>query len=245
MIADLADALLSLAFPLSCKICGSEVEHSATGSACDECWKNTRIFTGKETLCTKCGAFFAPEDVPIPLSCPHCEGHHYDKAFAVGIYEKGIAADVIALKSVPKIASRMKASIAMALSRHDLASIDLIIPIPLSKQREIERGYNQAAVIARHIGRPLGKPVDTASLARVSHTPMHRAGMDNRARELSVAGAFRVLRPKLIVGRAILLVDDVFTSGATSSECAKALKKAGASTVSVFTIARAVMGRAS
>lgn len=241
MIAGLADSVLSLAFPLSCRICGSEVEHSANGNACNRCWDETRIFSGKEMLCTKCGAFFSLEAAPVPVSCHQCDEHYYDWAFAVGVYEKGIAAAIHSLKTSPKLSPNVKGLISRAISRHDLAATDLIIPVPLSKKRRAERGYNQAELIANVVGKCSGKNVDAASLARVSHTPMHRVGMDNRARELSVINAFKVVRPKLIEGRSVLLVDDVFTSGATSSYCSKALKKAGATAVSVFTLGRAVL----
>ncbi len=80
--------------------------------------------------------------------------------------------------------------------------------------------------------------LDEQSLVRKIHTPMHRAAMDNKAREISVKNAFDVKRPKLIEGETILLIDDVYTSGATVSNCAKVLKEKGASKVYVLTIAK-------
>ncbi|HET9129668.1 MAG TPA: phosphoribosyltransferase family protein [Terriglobia bacterium] len=118
-------------------------------------------------------------------------------------------------------------------------SSDLILPVPLSARRRAERGFNQAEFIARRVASILHKPVDIRSLSRKTHTPMHRASMDKKAREQSVKNAFEVIRPKLIEGKAILLVDDIFTSGATVSNCAKSLKKAGAKRVDIFTLARA------
>jgi predicted amidophosphoribosyltransferase len=90
-------------------------------------------------------------------------------------------------------------------------------------------------MISRHAALPL----DEKSLIRTKHTLMHRAGMDSKARGQTVKNAFKVVRPRLIEGRSILLVDDVFTSGETASICAKLLKKSGASTVNVLTLARA------
>lgn len=83
--------------------------------------------------------------------------------------------------------------------------------------------------------------VDALSLTRKINTPIHRVGMDQRARELTVMKAFDVVRPKLIAGKNILLIDDVLTSGETASECARILKKNGAAGVCVFTLARAVL----
>lgn len=233
--------MLALAFPVGCKVCGSEVTTSGDGVACSSCWSSTRIFSGREMLCRKCGAFFGPEAAPVEVSCHQCDDHHYEKASAVGIYEKALAASIIRLKSDPVIPARMDRFLLDALSKIDLSKIGLVIPIPLSKQRLIERGYNQAEVIARHVSRHTYIPADTASLARRSHSPIHRVGMDKRARELTVLNAFEVVRPKLIEGQKILLVDDVLTSGSTASYCSKALKKAGADKVHVFTLARAVM----
>ena len=136
---------------------------------------------------------------------------------------------------------RPRSIIEAALGRADLTHIDRIVPVPLAKERQIERGFNQAEIIGAIASRIARIPLDHLSLARSLHTPIHRIGMDQRARELTVQNAFEVVRPKLIKGRAILLVDDVLTSGATASYCAKALKKNGASRVDVFTLARAVM----
>jgi len=117
---------------------------------------------------------------------------------------------------------------------------EVIIPVPLSKKRYLERGFNQAEVIAAEVSRSLDMPVDSATLARKAHTPMHRAAMDRKAREMTVRNAFHVQRPNLVKDRSILLVDDIFTSGATASHCAKVLKKSGAASVKVFTLARTV-----
>ena len=84
-----------------------------------------------------------------------------------------------------------------------------------------------------------GLPVDQVSLVRVSTTEKYRAGLDRKGRRDTVAGAFEVAHPRLVMNENILLVDDVFTTGATVSECAQALISAGARDVNVLTIARA------
>src|SRR5437868_6595213 len=82
-------------------------------------------------------------------------------------------------------------------------------------------------------------PLDEWSLARVTHTAQHRAGMDARARQETVEAAFEVVRPRLIADERVLLIDDVFTTGATVAACAHVLKEAGAEEVFVLTVARA------
>jgi len=235
------NSFLSLIFPHACQVCVGPVENLDNGPACGECWKTTRIFNGSEMLCSKCGAFLGDEAAARPVFCHKCDDQLYDLATAAGVYEKALAATIISLKSTPKLPKRVRAIIADGLARVDLTETHHIIPIPLSKLRQIERGYNQAEMIANEVSRITGIAVDSSSLARRVHTPIHRVGMDQKARELTVRNAFEVVRPKLIAGKNILLVDDVFTSGATSSSCSKALKKSGAGSVNVFTLARAVL----
>ena len=114
----------------------------------------------------------------------------------------------------------------------------MIIPVPLSKKRLLERGYNQAAVLSKILARQTKINLDEQSLVRRLDTPMHRVGMDEKARIKSVKDAFEVKRPKLIAGKTIVLVDDVFTSGATVSNCAETLKRSGAKAVFVLTLAK-------
>lgn len=240
MIADVLDSLLSVAIPQQCMSCGSGECRIRGGAACEECWLATRVFTGGELLCSKCGAFFAAIGEAVDVRCHKCDEHAYGRAFAAGIYEKALAANLLRLK-VERYLPRMVANaIDAAIDRHQHLSTDLIVPVPLSNKRMFERGFNQAGVIAAYVGKRISVPVDAVSLARRTHTPMHRMAMDRRARELTVIGAFEVVRPKLIDGRNILLVDDIFTSGSTASACAAVLKKKGAGEVNVFTIARAV-----
>jgi len=114
----------------------------------------------------------------------------------------------------------------------------LIVPVPLHPERERERGFNQAAVLGRSLAQSTGLRCDEHSLVRAIHTERHRTGMDARARRESVAEAFTVARPRLIQGQSILLLDDVFTTGATVSACAAKLKASGARDVFVLTVAR-------
>lgn len=237
----LPNSLLSLIYPQECRVCFGPVDDHSDGVACRECWANTRIFDGSEMLCEKCGAFFDDKAAPAAVYCHQCDDHFYDKAFAVGIYENALAASIVHLKNAPSMPRRVRSLITSSEKLSELDGIDLIIPIPLSRLRQRERGFNQAEIVAKVAGRVQNVQIDIKSLARRSHTPVHRIGMDRKARALTVKGAFEVTRPQLIKGKNILLVDDVFTSGATASACARALKKNGAGTVNVFTLARAVM----
>ena len=240
MFAKIYDSLLTIVYPQACQICAGSVEHSADGIACRVCWESTRIFSGSETICDKCGNFLSDSGAPVTTFCHRCDEHFYDAARAVGIYEKALAASVVNLKTENHTGATLRRFFISAFHHSNFPGVNLIIPVPLSKKRFHERGFNQAATLAEIIARETKIEIDDASLTRQIHTPMHRAGMDKKARELTVKNAFAVKRSELIKDRTILLVDDVFTSGATVSSCAKALKKAGASKVYVFTLARAV-----
>jgi predicted amidophosphoribosyltransferase len=98
-------------------------------------------------------------------------------------------------------------------------------------------------VIAESLSKRLRLPLDELSLVRVSATDKYRAGLDAKGRRDTVAGAFEVRHPRLVANENILLVDDVFTTGATVSACAEALIEAGAGSVYVLTVGRAARGQ--
>jgi ComF family protein len=113
-----------------------------------------------------------------------------------------------------------------------------IVPVPLHPEREHQRGFNQASVMAQAIAPYLRLVVDDKSLTRVTSSRKYRAGLDARGRADTVAEAFVVRLPQVIEGESILLVDDVLTTGATASSCAQALLSGGARAVYVLTAAR-------
>lgn len=240
MIRLISDALLSLAYPRSCQICENLVSETSNGVVCQLCWDDTNFFDGNETLCEKCGQFLRDKPSKKQTFCRRCDEHFYDGAWAIGKYDSALSASILNLKREPIISKKLKNLILEGFQSSQIPDVSLIVPVPLSKRRLLERGFNQATVIGKLLANETGIPIDEKSLVRVKHTPVHRAGMDKRGRELSVAKAFEVTREKLILDQQILLVDDVFTSGATASMCAKVLKKKGASKVFVFTIAHTI-----
>jgi len=232
------DSLLTLAYPQACQVCENSVENSADGVACCLCWKKTNVFSGAETLCAKCGAFLQTKSANLQTFCRRCDGHFYDSARAVGIYEHALAASILHLKREPFVAGNLRNLFLSRFQNSDFQDAALIVPVPLSKKRFLERGFNQAAVLSKILAKQAGVKLDEHSLVRRIHTPMHRVGMDGKARAASVENAFEVKRRKFVEDAKVLLVDDVFTSGATVSNCAKVLKKSGAEKVYVFTLAK-------
>ena len=238
MFRKIFDSLLTLAYPQACGACENSVENSADGVACCLCWEKTNVFSGAETLCAKCGAFLQTKSSNFQTFCRRCDGHFYDSASSVGIYEHALTASVLHLKREPFVARNLRKLFLSRFQNSDFRDAGLIVPVPLSKKRFLERGFNQAAVLSKILAEQSNIKFDELSLVRRIHTPMHRAGMDGKARAASVENAFEVKRPKFIKGAKVLLVDDVYTSGATVSNCAKVLKKSGAEKVYVFTLAK-------
>jgi ComF family protein len=239
MLTKVLDSLLTVLYPQGCQNCGGSVEHFEYGAACQACWQKTRIFSGTETVCYKCSKFLSEKETDFQTFCHECDAHFYEQARAAGLYENALQTSVLNLKREPFVCKNLRKVFIAAFEKSEFQTADLIVPIPLSKKRLLERGFNQAAVLAKILSKETKIKLDEQSFIRKIHTPIHRAGMDTKARELTVKNAFEVTRPKLIKDRKILLVDDVFTSGATVSACAKVLKKAGAEKVYVLTLARA------
>jgi ComF family protein len=199
------------------------------------------VFTDDKTLCWKCGALSLgsiSEEKREQVRCRRCDGEAFTAARACGIYEGALRASVLALKRQPHVARRLRQLLFETYRRAPLSSATRIVPVPLHPERERMRGFNQAALLAQELSRLTRLPFDDQSLVRTAHTERHRAGMDAQARRESVETVFAVRHHRMIQGERILLVDDVFTTGATASACARALVSAGAMEVLVLTIAR-------
>jgi ComF family protein len=236
------DSLLSVLYPQDCKLCGALVSSRADGQACSKCWDEVRLFSATEPVCWKCGTpsnLSSPSIEPQKVRCRRCDGDTYTAARACGVYEGALRISVLGLKREPSVCARLVKLLAVVLSRPPLNDTTLIIPVPLHLKREKARGFNQAALLARALSRKTSVPCDENNLIRLSHSERHRAGMDAQKRQETVSGAFDVRHPGGVSNERVLLVDDVFTSGATASACAKALLDAGAGAVYVLTLARA------
>jgi ComF family protein len=236
------DSLLSVLYPQDCKLCGALVSSRADGQACSKCWDEVKLFSSSDTLCWKCGTPSNLSSVsiePEKVRCRRCDDDAYTAARACGVYEGALRTSVLALKHEPAVCGRLVKLLAVVVSRPPLNDATLIIPVPLHRKREKARGFNQAALLARALSRKTSVPYDENNLIRVSHSERHRAGMDAQRRQETVSRAFEVRHPGVVSNERVLLVDDVFTTGATASACAKALLDAGADDVYVLTLARA------
>jgi ComF family protein len=235
------DASVSLLFPTFCGICGASVESVQDGKACQRCWQAAENARLNFDYCEKC-------DVSLPRlklqsqrrCCGLCNEFAFTAARAVGNYTGAIRESVLRLKLQPEISTHLRKLLDETYRRlPNAANIEMILPVPLHPHRQKNRSYNQAEIIAQALSRQTGVPVMSAVLTRAKDTERHRAGMDAKARLQSLEGAFTVHAPRLIAYRAVLLVDDVMTTGSTAHEIARTLGESGARSVNVLTLARA------
>jgi ComF family protein len=157
----------------------------------------------------------------------------------IGWYEGALRESILLLKRQPYLPKHVVDLLVEAAQRPRFREVTRVVPVPLHKERWRTRGFNQASIIARELSRALRVAVDESSLIRVSSSEKYRTGLDAQGRLDTVAGAFAVRYPRLVENEQILLVDDVFTTGATVSACADALISAGARSVLILTLARA------
>lgn len=207
-------------------------------------------------MCPICSLPFATAQAPGTEPAANRGDHHcgpclqrrprFRRARACGVYRASATADPLrrALQRYKygrdvTLARPLGALLAAVSAVH--ADTDLIVPVPLHLSRLRWRGFNQAQLLARPVSRLTGILVDPHALDRVRAT---RAQVELRGRErlANVRGAFRVVDRRRVADRRILLVDDVYTTGATVNECAQVLQRAGARSVDVLVLARAVLG---
>jgi ComF family protein len=229
---------LDFALPPRCPACG--LITADPHRFCLDCWRSL-TFLG-EPCCACCGLPFDYEGAAGggETLCGRClaEPPRYDRLRAAVGY--GEVARRVALKLKYSGRPGVAETLATLMARHLRAEPGaLLVPVPLHRWRIWKRGYNQSALIAAALGRRSGIACDHHLLQRTRATPPLR-GLGRRERAETVRGAFKVPADarKRLRGRAIILVDDVYTSGATAGACAKALKRGGAARVDVLCWAR-------
>jgi ComF family protein len=191
------------------------------------------------TRCAACDAHVAPRvlfcepcGIAVLRASPQPAGQH-----AVFAYGGAIATAIVRLKYAGRFDLASRFGAVMAEAMEPIAPIvDVVVPVPLHPARLAERGFDQAALLAGPVARGLRVEHAARALVRTRATP-RQASLDRSARSANVAAAFRCRSPRVVEGRAVLLVDDVRTTGATLASCAEALVVAGASHVVTLVLA--------
>lgn len=203
---------------------------------CHDCWARVRQLGAPE--CWGCGC---PRSTPD--RCDACTGQaspiRTARAWASYHSHDGESPVAHAIASFKYAGARRlgRRLVATMLARVPNPDVSLIVPIPLHPRRLRQRGFNQSAVLARHLGRAIGCPVALTLVVRTRDTPSQTT-LNPIARAANVADAFAVRDPALVRNRAVLVIDDVWTSGATVRAAAGSIRSAGAVAVDVLTVAR-------
>lgn len=230
------DALLAVVLAPSCAACGELLAEPTRGPVCHDCWQSILPIT--PPICDTCGdplPTWRAVSVPVEL-CPRCRRTRraVDRGRAVGRYDGALRSVVHALKYEGR---RSLAKPIGALMRHRgadlLAGAACVIPVPLHRSRQRERGFNQAADLAKELGLPV---VHALRRARATAT---QTSLPAAQRHRNVRNAF-VATPacRALADATVVVVDDVSTTGATLDACARTLKDAGVAEVRALTAAR-------
>ena len=238
MMATLMSPLLDLLYPRQCAGCGSPVA-SDPGHLCWDCRSALEIVV--HPLCRQCGY---PVDGAVEgqYTCSWCRQTKpsFDMARSAARYRGGLRHAIHALKyrNAMCLGSDLVPLLEACVRTHcSHVRFDAIAPVPLYPKRERERSYNQSAVLAHGLARALGIGLSSRCLCRVKPTAT-QTNLTAHQRKMNVHNAFAVSHAEWVEGRTLLLLDDVMTTGATTNECARMLKRAGAVGVYVVTVAR-------
>jgi ComF family protein len=233
-------SLLDIVFPPVCLTCGGPIAPERR-HLCGACLD--RIVPITHPLCTVCGRpFLTPGDADHLCGACMTRRPPFAEARSFGVYG-GVLLEAVHLFKYRHRTS-LRTVLAELVVKHewgdfDPGRYDVMVPVPLYRRRLYERGFNQAMLLCRGIGEAWGIRIDETGLARTRQTaPQIRLTVAQRER--NVRGAFAA-KDGVFVGRRVLLVDDVYTTGATVSECSRILLNAGAEAVGVLTVARVVI----
>lgn len=240
------DALVSVLFPAPCRLCEGLLTGASALPVCEQCLASFHPLPPRS--CAVCGTPL--EMRPLlgreALKCRSCPEHRYgfDCARSYAVYEGALVRAVVLLKfeEMAPLGRWFARKLAdMVQGGDDPFAADAVVPVPLHKDRLRARGYNQAELIARPLARLLKRPCRPVLLVRTRPRP-DKLHLTLEERWESVRGAFATRPGSRVDNLRVLLIDDVMTTGATLDACARALREAGAKSVTALTVARALQG---
>jgi ComF family protein len=230
---------LGFFYPEICQLCETERATAGEGFVGAKCWSQVRFI--RPPFCDRCGLPFEG-DLPTTFECSNCRGMelHFSSA------RSAVVARTVALEAIHRFkyqrALWFENFLGDLLVREAAPKLrgsgwNFIAPVPLHPLKQREREFNQAEILARHLSVAANIPLNTKLLRRSSPT-MTQTLLTREQRARNMRGAFVVRNGVKLGGERVVLVDDVFTTGATTSACAQALRAAGAGEVCVWTVAR-------
>ena len=235
------NAALAMVYPEVCQLCGAARATPGEGFVCAGCRAKVRFI--ERPFCERCGRPY-PGEITGRFECPNCRDHelHFRQARSA----------VVACERMLEVIHRYKykrelwfepflAELLIGVAKPELAKEkwDFIVPVPLYPAKQREREFNQAERLANYLSAATQIPVNKRLLRRARPTCTQTV-LSREEREQNVRNAFAMRRGQCLNGEHILLLDDVLTTGATTSACAKVLRGAGAGEVCVWTVARGI-----
>jgi len=230
---------LRFLFPVECAACGRPLSTDPIPFFCHDCWY--RIAPFRRPSCARCDQPFVSEAATSHTPDRHgqdCEKRApaYHRAWTLYLYVPPLQDAIRLFKYRGKVALARPLADLMIADLPKNLDFDVILPVPLHQGRLRAREFNQSLLLTDQLARHLSRPVSVNNLVRSVATDPQTT-LPRRARLQNLRKAFAVRKPHGIVDQRILLIDDVFTAGTTVNECAKALKKVGAASVTVLTLA--------
>lgn len=234
--------ILDFILPTPCSFCNDPVGDSEIPFFCSTCWNDFSSIDGP--VCPRCGKpFESPEALAHSPhhQCQSCRQSQpvFDQALSVGHFEGPLREAIHQFKYRPCRSLGKPLARWMADNIRLVSSLDVVMPVPLHISRLRQRGFNQSLMLAEVISKTFQLTLSFDNLKRIRPT-VPQVELSGEDRIKNVAGAFALARPDAVRERSILIVDDVFTTGATMNECAAVLKSASAARVTALTLARAL-----
>lgn len=232
-------AALGLVYPEVCQLCGVERATPADGFVGRQCWSQVRFI--RPPFCARCGLPY-PGDLTTEFQCTNC--HELELHFTCA--RSAVVAKSVVLEAIHRFkysrALWFESFLADLLVREAAPELregswNYIVPVPLHRMKLREREFNQAERLAVHLSRATSIPLNPNILGRISPT-VTQTRLTREERAVNMKNAFIVRAGMRLDDKRVVVVDDVFTTGATTNACALALRRAGAATVCVWTVAR-------
>ena len=234
--------LLNLIFPPICSICQTRLNGKEKDLIlCPTC--RTAVKPIRPPYCPRCG-LPEPSGDGAGYLCGPClkERWQFEVHRSSGLYEGALKEAIHTFKyggvfPLVRVFGDLLQPTLQTLSQD--YPVDVMIPVPLHIRRLRERGFNQALLLVKELNRRIGIPYEERALKKIKDTPVQIA-LKKRERRKNLKGVFQAKDTETLKGKSVVLVDDVYTTGATVNECSRALLKAGAERVAVLTVARAL-----
>ncbi len=229
------EGLMDLLYPegISCYLCGDKIRGQHSYGVCPVCRKDF-IFVGEKS-CSMCG-----KQLDRAGLCSDCRSfrHYFDRAYSLCVYDGKVKEWIYSFKYAGRSYLARPFGRMMAERIKEIGMdrwVDCVVPVPLHRKKQRQRGYNQSRLLADVISRELGMGKARDLLKRIRETPP-LSGLTRLQRMETMEGAF-YMNGKEAAVKNVLLIDDIYTTGSTVNQCARALKEGGLVRVYVFTLA--------